>query len=72
MRTEVPQNAKASDRELGKVQSFVLDALVPLTALKKKLMTFEEVQDATSTAIQLIGNASVRISHLCREQLIHL
>lgn len=39
---EVPQNAKANDKELVKVQSFVLDALAPLTALKKKLMTFEE------------------------------
>ena len=33
-------------------------------------MTTEEVQDAASTAIQLIENASARISRLCREQLI--
>ena len=33
-------------------------------------MTTEEVQDAASTAIQLIENASARISCLCREWLI--
>ena len=31
LRTEVPQNTKANDRELDKFQSFILDALAPRT-----------------------------------------
>ena len=33
MKPEVSQNAKASDRELGSIQSAVLDTMAPLTVI---------------------------------------
>ena len=72
MRSEVSSNTKADDRELAKIQSFVLDSLAPLTALLEQgeVMSPGEVKDAASTAVQLIGNANARMSRLRREKII--
>ena len=72
MRTEVSSNVKAGDKELAKIQSFVLDSLAPLTALLEQgqEMSPDEVRDATSTAVELIGNANARISRLRRERIV--
>ena len=72
MRTEVSSSAKADDKELAKVQSFVLDSLAPLTALLEQgeEMSHDEVRDATLAAVELIGNANARISHLRREKIV--
>jgi hypothetical protein len=51
------QTAKTSDRELARIQSFVLDAMAPLTAvLESEEPTVEDVKEASSTATALIGN----------------
>ena len=72
MRSEVSSNTKVYDRELAKIQSFVLDSLVSLKALleQEEVMSPGEVKDATSTAVQLIGNANARMSHLRREKTV--
>ena len=65
-------NTKADDRELVKIQSFVLDSLAPLTALLEQgeAMSHGEVKEAASTAVQLIGNANARMSRLRREKIV--
>ena len=73
LKPEVPTSVKSLDRELAKVQSFVLDTLAPLSALlettKKEEVTIEEVTDAATCAIQLLGNVNARISRLHREKI---
>ena len=71
MRTEVSSSVKAEDKELTKIQSFILDFLAPLMALLKqgRDVSPDEVRDATSVAVELIGNANAEISHLRRERL---
>ena len=70
--TLAPQTAKAADRELSRIQTFVLDPLAPLTALLDNTdnMSIEEIKEASITAVELIGNASAKISRLCREKLV--
>ena len=72
MRTETPQNVKSLDRDLARIQTFVLDAIAPLTAISENLGKFsgEDVEQATTSAIKLIGNASTRISRLRREKVV--
>ena len=72
MRTEVPSSSKASDKELAKIQTFVLDSLALLTTLLERAesMTPAEVQEAATTAAQLVGNTSARLSWLRREKII--
>ena len=72
MRTEVSSSVKADDKELAKIQSFVLDSLAPLTALLEQGqdMLPDEVWDATSAAVELIGNTNTRISRLRREKIV--
>ena len=73
LKPEVPTSVKSLDKELAKVQSFVLDTLAPLSALvettKKEEVTIEEVTDAATCAIQLLGNANAQISRLRREKI---
>ena len=63
---------KTGDRELAKIQSFTLDALAPLTTLVEKTeeLSAEENREAALTAIELIGNTNVRMSHLTREKIM--
>ena len=72
IRAEAPQATKSLDRDLARIQSFVLDALAPLTALAERgdATTKEELRLATTSAIQLLGNASARISRLRREKVV--
>ena len=72
MRAETPQSAKSLDKDLAKIQTFMLDALAPLTALleNKDGVAVKDIQLASTTAIQLIGNANARISRLRREKLL--
>ena len=72
MRTEVSSSVKVDDKELAKIQSFVLDSLAPHTALLEQGqdMSPDEVRDATSAAVELIGNANARISCLRREKIV--
>lgn len=76
IRSLAPQSAKTSDRELARLQTFVLDSMAPLSALMELLshdtdrVSIEDVRNATLTATELIGNVSAQISHLRREKLM--
>ena len=72
MHTLAPQTAKVVDRELSRIQTFVLDSLAPLTAIldNKDNMSIEDVKEASITAVELIGNANAKISRLRREKLV--
>ena len=74
MKTEISSSTKALDKDLAKVQTFVLDSLAPLTAVVEcdnqgGSLSHQEVMIAVKTAIQLIGNANAKISHLRREKV---
>jgi len=73
LRPEVSISTKSADKELARVQSFVLDAMAPLTFLleadKGEPPSWEEVRRAAGTAAELVGNASARISRLRREKV---
>ena len=72
----VPQLTKMTDKELSRLQTFVLDSMAPLAALMEQVshdsdkVSIEDVKAATLTATELIGNASAHISHLRREKLV--
>ena len=53
MRTEVSSSVKEEDKELTKIQSFILDFLTSLTALLEqgRDMSPDKVRDATSVAV---------------------
>ena len=69
LKPELPQSTKVADRDMAKVQAFILDALAPLTFMveadaKGDKVTHKQVVNATKTAIELIGNANAKVSHL--------
>lgn len=72
----VPQSIKTTDKELSRLQTFVLDSMAPLAALMEQVshhsdeVSIEDVKAATLTATELIGNASAHISRLRREKLV--
>ena len=75
LKSELSQATKAADKELAKIQTFVLDALSPLTAIveadtKGENITNTQGVNAVKAAIELIGNANPRISHLRRMKII--
>ena len=72
IKPETPQATKNLDKELAKIQTFVLDALAPLTAMVEHANSIsqEDLQLASKSAIQLIGNANARISRLRREKVV--
>ena len=71
-RTEVSSRVKVDDKELAKIQSFVLDSLAQLMALLEQGqdMSPDEVRDATSAAVELIGNTNTRISRLRKDKIV--
>ena len=73
LKAELSSSTKSADRELARIQSFVLDALAPLSALieadaQGKALSQAEGMSAVITAAQLIGNTSAHISNLRREK----
>ena len=71
MKSGTSQGAKSLDKDLARIQTFVLDALAPLTAiLEDNELTKEEALHASSTAVELIGNANAQISRLRREKIV--
>uniref|UniRef100_A0A1X7T0W2 Uncharacterized protein n=2 Tax=Amphimedon queenslandica TaxID=400682 RepID=A0A1X7T0W2_AMPQE len=78
IKTLASQSAKMADRELARLQTFVLDSLAPVSSLIEMLsqpedeshrLSIEKVRTAVSTAAELIGNASAHISRLRREMV---
>ena len=70
LKTEFPAHAKGLDKELAKVQSFVLDALAPVTSLLERDLSPSAVYEAAVATTELIGNANARISRLQREKIV--
>ena len=72
----VPQSIKTANKELARLQTFILDSMAPLAALMEQIshhgdeVSIIDVKAATLTATELIGNASAHISHLRREKLV--
>ena len=66
MKTLASQAAKSADKELARIQ---LDSLAALLENAHK-MAVEDVEEAASSAVELIGNANARISRLSREKLV--
>ena len=67
-------SSQQADKELAKVQTFILDAVAPLTALLEtcgsgETLTVEQVRTAATNALELIGNANARMSRLRHEKL---
>lgn len=75
IKNKVSKPAGSTDSELAKIQSFVLDAVAPLTffleadARGNNVDHKQSVNPATA-ALTLIGNSSVQISHLRRSKLV--
>ena len=63
MHTLALQTAKVADRKLFRIQTFVLDPLAPLTTIldNTENMSIEEIKEASTTAVELIGNANAKI-----------
>lgn len=75
IKPEISQPIKTADKELGKLQTFVLDALAPLTSLleidaRGENITHNQALDASKAAIKLLGNASAQISHVRRTKVV--
>ena len=75
LKSELSRATKAADKELATVQTCVLDALSPLPAIveadtKGENITNTQGVNAVKAAIELIGNANARISHLRRTKII--
>jgi len=69
MKANVSQNVKASDKELGFIQTAILDCMAPLTAIveadaRGENVTHKQAVDAAKAAIELVDNANVKINHL--------
>ena len=75
IKLEVSQPVKTSDKEWARIQTFVLDALAPLTSLletdsKGETITHDQALEAAVTAVQLLGNASAQITHGRRTKVL--
>ena len=75
MKPEVSQNGKATDKELGVIQTAILDSMAPLTTIveadvKCDNVTHKQAVNAAKAAIQLVGNANVKFNHLRRTKII--
>ena len=72
LKQELSTSVKQEDRELAKIQAFVLDALAPLTTILEDTGGDQEggVYQAAKAAVQLVGNASAKLSHLRRKKVV--
>ena len=59
LKTELSSATKSDDKELAKIQTFMLDELAPLTSILEadsEKVSYDEVIDATKAVVALIGN----------------
>ena len=72
MKTLAPQQARSADKELARIQIFLLDAMAPISAILERVdeMAVEDVREVLKMASALIGNANMNLSHLRREKLV--
>jgi len=71
LKPEIPPASKAINKELASIQTHVLDALAPLSAIVEAWEdTPEQTICAVTVAIKLLGNVSAQISHLWHTKII--
>ena len=75
MKPKASSTTKAVDKQLPKVQTLILDTLVPLTTVvesQNRGITLEEKEiiQAVRAEVELVGNANAHLSHLRRERVI--
>ena len=75
MKSEASPATKATDKQLAKVQTLLLDSLAPLTSVletqhKGETLDLKEVIQAVRSGITLIGNANAHLLHLRRERIV--
>lgn len=75
MKAEISPQAKAFDGQIQRLQSFVLDAVAPLTSIveansKGETISHKQAVNAATAAIELVGNASSQMSHYRRTRII--
>ena len=75
MKPEASSTTKATDKQLAKVQTLLLDSLAPLSMLLEPHHRGDEsdpkdVVKAVKAAVELIGNANAHMSNLRRVKVI--
>ena len=73
VRGEVSSQVKNLDRDLTRMQTFLLDPLAPLISIKETPdteLSLEDTKEAVDTAISLLGNANARMSRLRWERIL--
>ena len=71
LKPEILPATKTIDKELASIQTHLLDALAPLSAIiESQEGSPEQMINAATAAIKLLGNANARISHLRRSKII--
>ena len=75
LKPEISQQTNTADKELAKIQTFVLDSVAPLSHLMEldaqgHEITYTDAIDTIKAAIELIGNANAKINHLRRSKVI--
>ena len=72
LKSVTSQSAQSADNELARLETFILDALAPLTAILEGAneMAVQDIREALITASMLIGNANAKLTRLRREKLI--
>ena len=72
IKTLAPQQARSTDKELARIQTFLLDTMALISAILESAneMAVEDVRETSITASALIGNANAKHSHLRREKLV--
>ena len=72
LKLEILQQVKIADKDLAKIQTFVLTSLTHLMELDAQghEISHSQATSATKVAIELIGNANAKISHLHQTKVI--
>ena len=75
LKLEISPTTKTADRQLTKVQAWLLDSLAPMTSLleahnKGDKLDQKDVIQAVKMGVTLIGNANAHLLHLWRERIV--
>ena len=75
MKSETSSATKATDKQLARVQTLLLDSLAPLTSILEAhhigdILDQKEIVHAVKSGMQLIGNANAHLLHLRRERVV--
>ena len=74
MERQISSKTAKTDKDLGRIQAFILDAVGPLTAIvegaEKEELTSKTAAEAARMALQFIGNASAQLSRDRRKAAI--